>query len=294
VKVVDFETVTHGKWILAGEHAVIRGFPALVFPLHEKKLTLQYTATPTTLQITCESPSGKLLSLLSKRLLMQGIQVLGLGETALTGVFYLTSDIPIGVGMGASAALSVAIARWFVYQGLVQSEACFHFAKSLEDVFHGSSSGLDIAGVSAESGILFEQGKQTPLASLWQPFFYLSSCHEMGMTLDCIQQVAALHQAYPTRAVWLDHQMNQSVKLAHESLNLDASCGLPLLVTAINLARDCFEQWGLVSASLRAHMDQLKAEGALAVKPTGAGKGGHVVSLWNEAISRPELERLIL
>lgn len=31
----DFETTTHGKWILAGEHAVLRGFSALVFPVYE-------------------------------------------------------------------------------------------------------------------------------------------------------------------------------------------------------------------------------------------------------------------
>ena len=36
----DFQTTTYGKWILAGEHAVIRGHGALVFPVHNKKLTL--------------------------------------------------------------------------------------------------------------------------------------------------------------------------------------------------------------------------------------------------------------
>ncbi|MFI4919641.1 MAG: mevalonate kinase, partial [Legionellales bacterium] len=40
----DFETTTFGKWILAGEHAVVRGHEALVFPIKEKQLHLQYRA----------------------------------------------------------------------------------------------------------------------------------------------------------------------------------------------------------------------------------------------------------
>ena len=40
----DFETTTFGKWILAGEHAVVRGHEALVFPIKEKQLTLRYQA----------------------------------------------------------------------------------------------------------------------------------------------------------------------------------------------------------------------------------------------------------
>lgn len=38
----DFQTTTHGKWILAGEHTVLRGHGALVFPILGKKLTLSY------------------------------------------------------------------------------------------------------------------------------------------------------------------------------------------------------------------------------------------------------------
>lgn len=38
----DFSTTVHGKWILAGEHAVIRGNPAIVIPLPSFELTLHY------------------------------------------------------------------------------------------------------------------------------------------------------------------------------------------------------------------------------------------------------------
>ena len=38
----QFNTRTYGKWILAGEHAVLRGCPALAFPLTSRSLHLEY------------------------------------------------------------------------------------------------------------------------------------------------------------------------------------------------------------------------------------------------------------
>jgi len=53
-----------------------------------------------------------------------------------------------------------------------------------------------------------------------------------------------------------------------------------MLCEAINSAADCFTQWGLVSESLQQHMLRLHDAGAIAVKPTGSGGGGYVISLW--------------
>ncbi len=39
---MNFKVETYGKWILAGEHSVLRGYPALVFPLKDRGLHLQY------------------------------------------------------------------------------------------------------------------------------------------------------------------------------------------------------------------------------------------------------------
>ena len=48
---IPYQTTTHGKWILAGEHAVIRGHGALVFPLPDKTLTLSYTPADTATEL---------------------------------------------------------------------------------------------------------------------------------------------------------------------------------------------------------------------------------------------------
>ncbi len=56
---------------------------------------------------------------------------------------------------------------------------------------------------------------------------------------------------------------------------------LTQLTESINLAQDCFEAWDLVPDSVRELILRLKAQGALAAKVTGAGRGGFVVALWH-------------
>lgn len=278
----DFKTTTHGKWILAGEHAVLRDKGALVFPIKQKKLTLQYTPSISELNAEYEGSSGLDMRLLFWSVLEHGQQLLGKSLNSLTGHFHLYCDIPIGVGMGASAALCVAMARWFAAQNLLEDHSIPAFAKSLEHLFHGQSSGLDVAGVSADSGIYFQQGQTEPVIQNWQPYWYLSSCGQVGITSHCIQQVNQLWQTQPEAAMAIDELMEVAVHKAREALMNNEPQALMMLAEAINQSAECFNRWGLVSENLLQHMLLLQEEGALAVKPTGSGGGGFVISLWNQ------------
>ncbi|CDZ77831.1 mevalonate kinase [Legionella massiliensis] len=278
----DFQTTTHGKWILAGEHAVLRGHGALVFPIKEKKLTLSYRKSGNELSADYVGTSGTDMHLLFWSVLEQGQQLLGRSLNNLDGHFHIYSDIPIGVGMGASAALCVATARWFAAQNFLAEDAIFSFAKDLENLFHGKSSGLDIAGVAAESGILFQQGNMKPVHQSWQPHWFLSSCGQIGITSHCINQVNEIWQNDPAKAAFIDQKMSDSVKMSADALEKNTAESLNNLAKAINLTADCFKQWGLISETLQQHMQMLLNSGALAVKPTGSGGGGYVLSLWQQ------------
>ena len=274
----DFITTTHGKWILTGEHAVIRGNGALVFPINEKKLTLSYHQSTSELSANYEGPSGAETHLLFWSVLEQGMQLLDRSLNSLNGHFNLYSNIPIGVGMGASAALCVVMARWFAAQDMLPDIEINHFARELENLFHGQSSGLDIAGVAATTGMYFRQGVCAPIKQDWQPQWFLSSCGEVGMTSSCIKAVQALWQTDPMQARRIDQTMQNSVIEARSALEEKNTAQL---AKAINHAANCFKQWGLISPSLQQHIETLRDTGAIAVKPTGSGGGGYVLSLWN-------------
>lgn len=277
----EFQTTTYGKWILAGEHAVLRKHGALVFPIEEKKLHLSYRNLGSELSADYEGTHGSDMHLLFWSVLEQGQQLLGKSLNGLSGHFHLYNDIPIGVGLGASAALCVAVARWFEAQNVLGNESVFSFAKNLEDLFHGKSSGLDIAGVAAKTGMYFQQSQITPIKPTWSPHWFLSSCGQIGITSHCIHQVRQLWQADPIKAALIDQMMHESVIKAKFALEKNTPHSLSELAEAMQQAAHCFKEWGLISETLQQHMQMLLDLGALAVKPTGSGGGGYVVSLWD-------------
>ncbi len=184
--------------------------------------------------------------------------------------------------MGASAALCVAIARWFISQQLIEASSLYDFARSLEDLFHHKSSGLDIAAVIANEGIHFEDGDYRVLQTKWQPVWCLSFSGQIGMTSHCVKKVRELWENQPDMAQTIDNNMLGAVAQAEQALQLSPQQGLPLLAEAINQTRTCFTQWGLAGGRIAEHMDYLLQHGALAVKPTGSGDGGFVLSLWRD------------
>jgi mevalonate kinase len=169
---MSFEARIFGKWILAGEHSVLRGCPALVFPLKSRALEIQYLENQKPLVVEMEKGPGDGMESLLWKVLDRACEKKGIQKKELKGVLRLRNNIPIGAGLGASAALCVGLAKWFQALGHIDESELYEFSRSLEDLFHGESSGVDIAVAISGSGIKFFKDvnlERKAMATVWQP-----------------------------------------------------------------------------------------------------------------------------
>lgn len=275
------ETTT-GKWILAGEHSVLRGCPALVLPVTSCTLKVEYQAGSQPLAAQFSGESAKDYQLLFWGVIEEALKRLKRSRAELLGEIRMESSLPLGSGLGASAALCVSVAKFFVFLGWLKSDEVYEFSRSLEDLFHGESSGVDIAVALSGQPIRFlRSGDRQQLILNWKPQWYISPCGERGVTSECVAKVKRLFVTNPVEATALDARMAEAVSLAERALKMTESEGFPVLKTAIADADACFRSWGLVDGALAQHLDRLRTSGAAATKPTGSGGGGYALSLWD-------------
>lgn len=281
----DFKTRTYGKWIFSGEHSVLRGGPALVFPLFKKKLDLEFVngAEPLTVKAVGENAND--IVELFPGVLKKALELLK-KENNLTGTIVFTNELPLGSGMGASSSLCVGFSRWLNYMEYITQEEIYEFARELENIFHGESSGVDIAVVLHEKPLIFRRPNIIETINAKNPYkLYLSHTGQKGITKECVSKVNQYIKDHPVEGKQTDHKMIQITMEAielftHPNIEKDTQ----KLVSILNRGYECFQTWGLTGGAVDEQIRLLKDHGALAAKPTGSGGGGYVLSLWPKTI----------
>lgn len=301
----SFQVTVPAKWILAGEHSVLVGGLALALPYPHYSLTLRYVPDLEAevrhpgLRIEESGTQGVSEAELRKTIFTLIRQLGAWSRVDLEDVFQsaggslqIESTIPIGGGLGSSAALCVALCRWF---------GCENRASELENYFHGKSSGMDTAVISSGCPVLYSlDGGVKPVDFKTLPRFTLHDTGLRAKTKDCIAQVnrrrasadgvapVAPHAKAAIDAT--DRKMTESVTLALESLQRydrgeraeDRLDALAQLAHSLKRAHSCYRDWDLLPESAQELEKDLYLQGALAVKMTGAGLGGMLVALWPE------------
>lgn len=253
-----------GKLILCGEHAVVYGHPAIAFAVDlHTEVSLEALDGPT--RITADHADDRLSAALHRVLPDQGFAV------------HIRTDLPVGRGMGSSAALAVALVRALAAHAgeALSNETAIDRAQPVEAAFHGNASGLDLALAAHGGTIRYLRGPPRVITHLRAPRWtaVVLDSGEVGNTAALVSGVAA-------RRPGVDGALARIGALVAEAERVldDATALGPVLDENHALLREI----GVSTPSLDALVAFARANGALGAKLAGAGGGGVVLALLDD------------
>lgn len=273
-----------GKVILCGEHAVVYGQPALALPLPNLRAEASLSEVPGPLRL--EAPDLN-LSLevrpedeAAHPLVTTVLSALGHFEQPLPGgTLTVSSQIPIGKGLGSGTAITSAIYRCLAaYAGspvdAAEEQAFIH---QIETLYHGRPSGIDGAVIGAERAIRFErQARPLPLELPTGWSLLIGDSGETTPTHEMVGRLRERHDAAPHRYDLLFTAIGELSRQAEIALKTSSFRTLGRL---LNRNHSLLQEMGISTPRLDELVQIALAAGALGAKLSGGGGGGVLIAL---------------
>ncbi|RME02313.1 MAG: mevalonate kinase [Planctomycetota bacterium] len=264
------------KIILAGEHFVVNGCPAIALPLPNCRLSVQIS--PTTNPPTHPPLIHAALEICQKHL----------GGPGTSLHLHIHSQIPQAFGMGSSAALSVAIPR--AYSQLVQkplsTSQILKISMEIEQIAHGTASGIDSTTITYEQPLYFLKN-QPP--QFLQPAPGIALAILSSQTPSKTKQMVNAVQNFRRQHPHTYNQLLQQAKTCVEQTKNALLKGDPnTLAQWTNHNQNLLQQIGVHTPKTQQLIQLALQCGALGAKTSGGGGGGIVLAI----TSPPKLSHL--
>lgn len=192
------------------------------------------------------------------------------------------SEIPIAVGLGSSAAVSVAMvaAIGALLGGDLSNEEICSIAYEGERVVHGTPSGVD-NNISTYGGILrYEKGVGFERFEVDDSLpFVIGNTRRKRSTRRMVEMVHALRDRNPEV---VDSIIDALGNLSRDGLTALLGDDLPRLGDLMNISHGLLSALGVSRPELDLMVHASRRAGALGAKLTGAGGGGCIIALAEE------------
>jgi mevalonate kinase len=203
------------------------------------------------------------------------------------------SELPLGGGLGSSAALGVALARAFAQLAGWDCpiERAEDLALRLERVFHGAPSGVDPAVCARGGVIVFRRGEPNEVerVTLRRPLHLAIVL--TGVVRGTRSTVLPLSARRAERPVLYDPMLAFLGELARGGASALERGDLQDLGVRFDAAHGVLGALGVSCPELEEAVAALRRAGALGAKLTGAGGGGAAIGLARDASHARELVR---
>jgi mevalonate kinase len=285
-------TVAHapGKVILFGEHAVVYGRPAIAVPVTEVQASASVepgeagqgvvvVATDLGRRIAMreaaeDEPLARIVRVTLARMKAER-------EPDLT--ITVTSTVPVARGMGSGAAVSTAIVRALSrhFEFWLTSRAISDLVFQTEVLYHGTPSGIDNTVISFEKPIYFVKDEGWEVFWVGKPLLLLiADTGTASSTKEVVSDLRRRYQADPEQYAPTLDRIGEIVPAARACIERGQDEELGRLMDENH---GLLQRLGVSCAELDRLVEVARSEGALGAKMSGAGWGGNMIALVNEA-----------
>ena len=290
-----------GKVTLFGEHAVVYGEPAIAIAIDKR------------VRVRAEKRDGDAVRVEARDLVLAGFKALlmpngsvaleGESSKVLSALSYvkravevvrdrfgvnvgahmtITSEMPVGAGLGTSAAVAVSVVRAYsLLVGLdLSKDECAELGYQVELSVQGRASRMDTT-TSAIGGALYIDPREEKIYEALKGIEGLKGLvvgyvNREASTGEMVDRVKRLRDAYPEA---LDLIMRAVGEVSRRAKRAIESGDIEKLGHLMNINHGLLEAMGVSTSKLSQMVYAARAAGALGSKITGAGGGGCIVAL---------------
>lgn len=287
---------SHSKLILIGEHAVVYQRPAIAVPFDAVFAEVSIKKTTGTVELLSDFYRGSIDQLPDKMIGLKEVVVAvckKIKKPVRDFNIQLNSTIPIGRGLGSSAAIACSIIRG-LYSYFNQS-LDLNILRELVDVSetyaHGNPSGIDREAIISDEPIWYIKNEEPESIDLKETLhLVVADTGRIGDTHLAVDSVKQLKKAEPQKTTRLLNTLEHLTVKARESLKTGALKQLGQFLTE---AHEQLKQLGVSDPGLNHYVDISIENGALGAKLTGGGRGGCMLALADSVESALLIERAL-
>ncbi len=286
---ISTQTSAAAKIILFGEHAVVYGHPAVAIPLQDVRanaaVSIDFSITTPIIEandfkirifLDEASPPDSIAHIIKAiELFNKKVAKLPTSGWRLT----LWSKIPIGRGLGSSAATGIAVLRAFLkaMNKILLPKELINLSFELEKIHHGTPSGIDNTVISLEKPVLFRKDREPALIKSSSSVYFVVG--DTGISKKTVQVVSQVAEARNKNIEQYDRIFNQMGQLALDGSRAVKDGDEKKLGHLMNENQALLEKINVSSPELDRLIKAAVSSGAIGAKLCGAGKGGCMVAV---------------